>query len=1112
MTATNNPSSLSDWLSQLGLASYAALFLGNDITFELLPETTVDDLRDIGIASVGHRRILLTAIAKLQVQAVSDASPAGGLSAGHKAAPPAVFKDTSGVIEVLDKPDNHQHRLLTVMFCDLVGSTELSTQLDTEDLQHLLQSYRVCLREVVQNHKGYIAQYLGDGVLVYFGYPETQESDCERALRAALDAIAAVQALPLVAGVKLQIRVGLATGMVVIGRLVGAGNTDEVGAVGEAPNMAARMQSLAPVGGVVASETTRAMVGDLFEFHSLGTVQLKGFAQAHAAWEVLSEQKNLSRFHAKRFKGAATPLVGRDIELAFLRQQFERSRIGRGSVVLLSGDAGSGKSHLLTRFQDDVRADLPQAPLLQCSPDHSDAPLYPLINFIKTQAQFHYADEPAVLHQKLNAFTVEHGLESDDDYYALADLLGFKKLSAKRMHALRPDEVRERIQAALLRWLHSMTSNNMLLLVEDLHWADPSTMHLLRKFARTLPGRHAMLIATTRPSTHDLLDKGNHINVLHLDRLAEADIRSMVIAIAAPYPVSEQTLRLIVERSDGVPIFAAELTRSIVSKNGFSPFLDEKAIPQSLSEILLVRLDRLQYGRKTVEQAAVLGREFEISLLRACTQDLSEDIEAALAELTNAQLFVQQTAPNEHLLSFDHALVRDAVYQRMLRSDRQRLHAKAAHVLEQQFEASNKIAPHILALHYAESGNLERAVHCWQRAGDLAINQLAHHEAFSSYNRALNLLSDMPPSPKRDEIELQLCMAIAEPLIAIRGSGSRKLAHLTERVHELCVNTFNKSHLAAVQYLKWTVMHSGSELTDLHVVAADIRKFSKDDDEVAKLLTHRAMGFTCMIQGKLKNAHDEFEQFFQLFDYEKYAASVSFQFSSMNDVSGSALAMATICLLRKRPEEANVWRDKALAWALRSHNQVAICQSLVFSGGFIGGLQRRADDMVEHMTQAHHFASKHQLSIWVPYIDLSMALSQLVPQQDTANTRHALTMAAASMEILLEQHGPYITVWATMYARACLLHSEYESGLNVLSRVETRVASGERWMHPEYIRLAANFKYALSIMDAEAFLIELETAHALAIKQGALVFVDDILHDIDSLKLSDAFIKSAFMR
>ena len=1098
MPAVRQIQTLSDWLRTLDLQTYEPLFASNDIHFELLNEITADDLRDIGIGSVGHRRTLLSAIEKLK----EDSNPSSQTT-DSKPSIPEGKHNSHGRNQAAA---NHQHRLLTVMFCDLVGSTELSTQLDTEDLQRLLQAYRLCLGDVIQKHKGYIAQYLGDGMLVYFGYPETQESDCERALRAALDAITAVQDLPLVAGVKLQVRVGLATGMVVIGKLVGAGNTDEVGAIGETPNIAARMQGIAPVGGIVASESTRAMVGDLFVFRSLGNVQLKGFSQSHGAWEVLSEQKSLSRFRAKRLQGSATPLIGREAELDFLRQQFDRSRTGRGAVVLLSGDAGSGKSHLITRLQEDVRNGLPQAPLLQCSPDHSDAPLYPLINFISAKAKFHYTDEPAEQLKKLTAFTEEYGLENEDDYFALADLLGFKNLSAKRMQTLSPDDVRQRIQAALLRWLHCLTRDNMLLLVEDLHWADPSTMYLLRKFASELPRRHAMLIATTRPTTHDFLDKGNHINVLHLDRLPEADIRAMVVAIAAPFTISEQTLQLIVERSDGVPIFATELTRSIISKDGFSPFLNEKAIPQSLSEILLVRLDRLQHGRKTVEQAAVLGREFEVSLLRACTQDLSEDINAALDELISAQLFIQQSAPNEHLLSFDHALVRDAVYQRMLRRDRERLHAKAAEILEQQFETSNKIAPHILALHYAESGNVERAVYCWQRAGDLAIHQLAHQEAFASYNRALSLLNDMPQSTMRDDIELQLCMAIAEPLIAIRGSGSRKLARLTERAHTLCVNTANKNHLTAVQYLKWTVTHSGSEMNDLHIVAANIRQFSDDGDEVVDLLAHRAMGFTCMIQGKLKKAHDEFEHFFELFDYEKYAKSVSFQFSSMNDVSGSALAMATICLLRKQPENANQWRDKALAWALRSHNQVAICQSLVFSGGFIAGLQRRADEMMEHMTQAHHYVTKHQLSLWVPYIDLSMALSQLMSNHKAKSTQQSLLQAATSMDVLLSQNGPYISVWAVMYAQACLLHGDYESGLVVLTRIEARVQSGECWMKSEYMRLLANFKYSLTLITAEVFLHTLEASHDLALEQNAHLFIDDILHDIDSVKLAMASI------
>lgn len=1091
MTSTHNPQPLADWLSSLSLQAYEPLFVGNDIHFELLPNTTADDLREIGITSVGHRRVLLQAIAKLQAAYPSNALT---VESTDGAIPPST---NLGI-----KPATHQHRLLTVMFCDLVGSTELSTQLDIEDLQQLLEAYRLCLREVIQKHKGYIAQYLGDGVLVYFGYPNTNESDCERALRAALDTLVAVQDLPLVSGIKLQVRLGLATGMVVIGQLVGAGNTEEVGAVGETPNLAARMQSLAPVGGIVAAESTRMMVGDLFEFRSLGMVQLKGFSQSHAAWEVLSEQKSQSRFRAKRLKGQATPLIGRDAELGFLHQQFDRSRIGCGSVVLLSGDAGTGKSHLTMRLQEDIRAGLPQAPLLQCSPDHSDAPLYPLINFITTKAKFHDNDTSEIQRQKLNAFAAEYGIVNESDFYALATLLGFKALSSEHMLDRSPDDVRERIQSALLRWLHCLVRDNMLVVVEDLHWADPSTLYVLRKFASELPKQHAMLIATTRPTSHDVLHKGNHINVLHLDRLPEAAIRTMVQTIAAPQIISEQTLQLIVERSDGVPIFATELTRSFITKDGLSLFLNDKAIPQSLNEILLVRLDRLQNGRMTIEQASVLGREFEVSLLRACTQDLAEDAEIAIEELLNAQLFVQHPAPNDKLLRFDHALVRDAVYQRMLRGDRERLHAKAAQVLEQQFEASSKGAPHILALHYAESGNLERAVHCWQRAGDLAINQLAHQEAFSSYSRALKLLAEMPANNARDEMELHLCMAIAEPLIAIRGSGSRKLAHLAQRAYDLCIATNHRSHLTSVQYLKWTVMHSSSEMTHLHTMAMDIRKFSQEGTEADRLLAHRAMGFTCLLQGKLATAHEEFDSFLRLFDYEKYAKSVSFQFSSMNDVSATASAMSTTCLLRKLPDAANYWRDKALAWALRSHNHVAICQSLVFSGGFIGGLHRCTDEMVRHMTQAHHFVTKHQLTIWAPYIDLSMALSKLMLHGQTKDTKKHLAEATASMEILLNQNGPYITVWAIMYARVCLVHDQIESGVNVLTRVTGRVNSGEKWMESEYLRLLANFQYAQSLIDASTLLQTLRSALALALSQGAHIFVDDIQHDIHAAELT----------
>jgi hypothetical protein len=298
-----------------------------------------------------------------------------------------------------------------------------------------------------------------------------------------------------------------------------------------------------------------------------------------------------------------------------------------------------------------------------------------------------------------------------------------------------------------------------------------------------------------------------------------------------------------------------------------------------------------------------------------------------------------------------------------------------------------------------------------------------------------------------------------------------------------------------VHYLKWTVVHGGSELQDLHSLATKITEINKDN-EVVRLLGYRAMGFTYMIQGKQLDAYEAFTKFFQLFDYEKYAKSVSFQFSSMNDISGSALAMATICLLRKRTAEANQWRDRALAWALRSHNHVAICQSLIFSGGFISGLQNKSSETIDHMTQAHHYAEKHQLSIWAPYIELSLALGQLMMGALALNKTQALAQASTSIDVLIAQNGPYLTVWTVMYARACLLHEAYENGLNALNRVKVRVESGEHYIEPEYVRLLAKFKFNLAYIDTETYLETLNAARLLANTQGALMFLDEISEDI----------------
>ncbi len=1090
MSTPGESSGLSAWLAALELQSYESAFRDNDISFDLLPDITADDLRDIGITSVGHRRILLQAIAALAQPAADIAASAAASTSKAIASAPAMTHMTGGNVS------NHQHRLLTVMFCDLVGSTELSGRLDAEDLQSLLQAYRECIRAVVQKHKGYIAQYMGDGVLVYFGYPSISESDCERALRAALDALRAIQRVQPIAGVQLQVRMGLATGTVVIGQLVGAGDTLEIGAVGETPNLAARMQSLAAPGGVVVSDATRDAAGDLFAFRSMGPVQVKGSAASVNAWELLSEQQSQSRFQATRGRRRIGPLIGRDVELTFLRDKYERSRSGRGQAILLRGDAGTGKSHLITRLYADLSLSSHAIPVLQCSPDYSQTPLYPFIQHIESTAKIRHEDSDTEKLRKLEAVAMQYGLGSHEDSFALAELLGLRSISAPHLAGLSPDEVRSRIQKMLLRALHNLVRENTLLVVEDLHWADPSTNALLSRFVSELTRQSAMLIATSRPMKDKMFSDGAHVSVLHLDRLPESDVRAIVAALAAPRQMPENLMRQIVDRSDGVPIFATELAHALLLRDDFDNPAGAKSIPSTLSDILLARLDQLQHGRMTVQQAAVLGREFDKALLEACSKDLMEDTQAAIEELLDNQLFVQRQTPNGIVLSFDHMLVKDAVYQRMLRADRVRLHAKVAQVMEQEFALSITSAPHLLAMHYTEAGNLERAVHYWERAGELAANQLALQEAVAHYSQALQMLAERPENTARDQQELTLCMALAGPLIAKRGVGSRKLVTIVDRAYVLCARLPDSEYQVSVRYLKWAVALSGWHLADLRELATQVREAARPDNEIDQLLVQRSMGFTCMIQGQLASAQKEFEAFLNLYDPETHSNAVGFRFSSNSHVCSVLLGLATTCSLRQNADAANHWRDQALLYAQRSHNHSSICQALVFSGGHISGLWKRPEDMARYASEAHDYADKHHLPIWTPYADLITALSHLMQPIPRIHAAVYLEKAKACIDVLLDQHSAYLTTWVVFYASACLEHGHIQDGLAALGRIDERVNSGERWMEPEYLRLRARLQHELAPGDALLVLQKLREALALAHQQGALAFVEAIERDI----------------
>jgi tetratricopeptide (TPR) repeat protein len=518
-----------------------------------------------------------------------------------------------------------------------------------------------------------------------------------------------------------------------------------------------------------------------------------------------------------------------------------------------------------------------------------------------------------------------------------------------------------------------------------------------------------------------------------------------------------------------------------------------------LSDILLARLDLLQHGRMTVQQAAVLGREFDMALLVACAKDLMEDTQAAIEELLDAQLFVQRKTPNGIVLSFDHMLVKDAVYQRMLRADRVRLHAKVAQVMEQEFAVSITSAPHLLAVHHHEAGNLDRATYFWQRAGELAANQLAPKEAVAHYSQALEMLAQMPESPQRDERELAISMDLAGPLIATRGVGSRKLVNVVERAYALCLRLPDSPYQASVRYLKWSIALGGWKLVDLRALALQVQETAMGQDDIARLLAHRAMGFTCMIQGELATAQNEFESFLALYDPALHANSTNFRFSSNNHLCSVLLGLATTCALRNLTDAASHWRDQALLHAQRSHNHLSICQALVFCGGHVSGLLRRPEDMARYASEAHDYASKHHLPIWTPYTDLITALSHLMLPVSSLHASAYLEKAGACIETLLTQHSAYLTTWVVFYARACLEHGRIQDGLDALLRIDERVSTGERWMEPEYLRLRARLQHAQAPGDTLVTQLQLREALALAHQQDALTFVEAIERDVQAL-------------
>ncbi|WP_159716382.1 ATP-binding protein [Geminicoccus flavidas] len=1047
------------WLHGLGLGQYEQAFRDNNIDADLLVRLTAEDLKEIGVASVGHRRRLLGAIAGL-----SEAAATGQAT--------QVLADAPA-----------ECRQLTVMFVDLEGSTELSQCLDPEEMREVIRAYQEVVQNEVVRLAGYVAKYMGDGVLVYFGWPQAFEDAAERAVRAGLAVVTAVAQLQG-GGEALACRVGIATGLVVVGDLVGSAEARERMVVGETPNLAARLQELAEVGQVLIAERTHAILGDLFSYRDLGLSQIKGFAQPVRVYGIAGEADAASRFQARHPQGA-TALVGREAELALLRERWDLAQAGEGQVVLVSGEPGIGKSRLVLALCEQVVAQPCRSFRYQCSPHHTNSALWPVIDQLQRSTDVTREDAPENSLARLQAHLAA-GLDDPASVAELfAELLGLPAAAAPSLADLTPEQKKARIFQALLAWIEQAAREQPVLLVlEDSHWIDPTTLELFDLLVGQMVGCRALLVITCRPEFKVPWLGRAHVALLPLGNLSRRHVAAIISHVAVDRKLAPEVVEQIIAKTDGVPLFVEELTKTVLElgltgpagAGGPPPAL---AIPTTLHDSLLARLDRLAPVKEVAQIGAVIGREFTFDLLAAVAGRPPDMLRLALAELVKAELIFSQGLPPAARYIFKHALVQDAAYRSLLRSRRRQLHAQIARALEQRFPEVVDTQPELLAHHFTQAGLVEEAIAYWQKAGERAIARSAGTEAKVHLTQALILLNQLPDGPERQRREFDLQVALGSVISSLKGYGSTEAEQVWERTSELCYALGMEQparmllaqgavHCIRGQYRR--ACATGKEL---------LRQGTDRNDPQAILIGHRSVGVNEFHLGELQSARHHLEQILAL--YEQGLSSIFGFFADARVVSLSYLSLAL--LVSGHPDQARTRVREGLynAQELSHPGSVAYVRAYCFAVaqfcGDVAGASAEAE-AYKAITQEQGFPMMHGESL--VYCGWALAENGQ-PAAGIATIREGLASLLATRTRIFMPYNRALLVEA--YERGGWPKAEQLRQLNKALRQTER--NEERWLEAELYRRRGVL--LASGPDADPIAAEADIRHALALAraQGA---------------------------
>ena len=832
-----------------------------------------------------------------------------------QAAPPAQAPPVADVLATaaghVSRPPDAERRQLTVLFCDLVESTVLASQLDPEELREVVQAYQDTCAKVIARFEGYIAQYLGDGLLVYFGYPRAHEDDAQRAVRAGLGMVEALgqlnTRLAQERGVQLAVRLGIHTGLVVVGD-VGGGSRQEQLALGETPNVAARLQGLAAPDTLVISAATFQLLGGFFACQPLGTPLLKGLTQPLAVYRVLYESMARSRLEAAGSAGL-TPLVGREQEIGLLRECWAQVKEGVGQVVLLSGEAGIGKSRLVHVLQEQVAAE-PQAWLTpcQCSPYYQNTSLYPWIELLeRVMLRFEREETPEQKLRKLEGFLVQYGLPLAEAVPLFAALLSLTLPTEYTPLPLAPEQQKQQLLRALLTILLRIAAQQPVLFVmEDLHWVDASTLEFLSLLIAQGPTTRILALFTFRPDFSPPWTGRSHLTQVTLHRFMRPQAAEMIRQVAHGKALPPEVVEQIVAKTDGVPLFVEELTKMVL-ESGLLQEGDDRytltgslpplAIPTTLHDSLMARLDRLTTVKALAQLGATMGREFSYALLQAVAPWNEETVQQGLHQLVEAEFLYQRGLPPQATYTFKHALIQDVAYQSLLRSTRQHYHQRIAQVLEARFPETVETQPELLAQHYTEAGLMTQAIPYWQRAGQRAIQRSAHLEAIGHLTKGLELLATLPETAERTQQELLLQTTLGPALMITKGFAAPEVEQAYARARALCQQVGETPQGFSVLRGLWQFYNGRGEYQTARELGEQCLQLAQQGHDTARLLeAHHTLWTTQLLLGELPLSRAHLEQGLALYDPQQHRA-LAFLYGHDPGVCCQGVAALTLWVL-----------------------------------------------------------------------------------------------------------------------------------------------------------------------------------------------------------------------